>query len=220
MTDDSPRLATIDDDGWALIDAEEKFAARDGLYWIPARWERDHLEEHVPDDGYVKLIFRILDPAEPRAPATERMWVTFGAREGVWYHGHVANQPRTDGRAKEGMAVWFRPEHVIDYAGADGEGQASAGKEVLQCDRHGPSQTCYVCEHIDMASERRGFNTAVNTEEERPDAWCDECNRLLDGMGDWDALGEHHPKIRIVCAGCYDTLRSRHEGPESGSGAT
>jgi hypothetical protein len=220
MTDDSPRLATLDGDGWALVDAEQRLAARDRLYWIPARWERDHLEEHVPADGYVKLIFRIADPAEPGRPATERMWVTLDARDGVWYHGHLANEPQTTGTAREGMAVWFRAEHVIDYAGPDGEGRASAAHDVLQCARHGPSPTCYVCEHIDMASAGRGFNAALNAGDERPDAWCDECDRLLERVGDWEALGDRHPKVQIVCAGCYDSLRARHERPSFDVGAT
>ena len=138
MPESPPRLATLDDDGWTLIDAEERLATRDRLYWIPSRWERDHLDEHVPEGGHVKLIFRIFDPAEPQWPATEWMWVTLGAWADGWYHGHLANEPRTAGSAKEDMPVWFRAEHVIDYAGPGGEGQASAGKDVLQCDRHGP----------------------------------------------------------------------------------
>lgn len=219
MTDDSPRLATLDDDGWALVDAEQRLAARDRLYWIPARSERDHLEEHVPEGGYVKLIFRISDPAEPRYPATERMWVSLISREGDWYHGHLANEPQTTGTALEGMPVWFCAEHVVDYAGPEGEAQASEGKDVLRCERHGPSQTCYVCAHLDMGSDGRGFNTALNAEEERPDAWCDECDRLLEGGDDWDALGDRHPDIRIACAGCYDILRARHERTDSDAGA-
>ncbi len=219
MTDDSPHPATLDDDGWALVDAEAQLAARDRLYWLPPRWERDHLEEHVPDGGYVKLIFRVRDPAEPGSPVTERMWVSLDARERDWYHGHLANDPHTAGTAREGMAVWFRAEHVIDYVGPDGDGKASEGKDVVQCNRHGPSQICYVCEHLDMASSGRGFNTDLKAEEERPDAWCDDCDRLLDGLDDWDAVGDRHPTIVIVCAGCYDILRARHERPESRAGA-
>jgi hypothetical protein len=33
VRDDAPRLATLDDDGWALVDAEHKLAASDQLYW-------------------------------------------------------------------------------------------------------------------------------------------------------------------------------------------
>jgi hypothetical protein len=216
MTDDSPRLATLDDDGWTLVDAEAKLAAGDQLYWLPDRWERDHLEEHVPEGGYVKLVFRILDPAES-GTVVERMWVSLDARQGHWYHGHLANEPRTAGTAQEEMPVWFRAEHVIDYAGPNGEGRASEGEDVLRCAQHGPSNVCYVCEHLDMNTEGRGFNTESNSDQERPDAWCDECARLLEGIDDWASLGDHHPKINLACGGCYDILRARHERPESGT---
>jgi hypothetical protein len=208
-----PRHATLDDDGWILVDAEQGYAARDQIYWLPAQWEREHLEEHVPDGGYVKLIFRIQDPEEPHAPATERMWVIFRGQIDGRYHGHLANTPYTAGTAHEGMPVWFGPEHVIDYASADGENQASARSDVVQCQSHGASEPCYLCEHIEMHSFGRGFNTAVNAESQRPDAWCDACDELLEGVDDWEALGDRHPKIRVVCGGCYDALRERHELP-------
>ena len=128
-----PRVATLDGDGWVLINAEEKLATRDQLYWIPSQWEREHLEDHVPDGGFVKLVFRLLDPQEPTSPATEKMWVVFHGRIDGQYHGHLANTPHTAGSAREGMPVWFGPEHVIDFAGLDGENQASARTEVVQC---------------------------------------------------------------------------------------
>jgi hypothetical protein len=94
---DVPRLATIDDDGWALLNAEERFARGEDLYWIPDRWIREHLEEHVPADGHAKLLFRVMDPTMPNEPAIERMWVTFAGRFGEYYHGHLANEPQTKG---------------------------------------------------------------------------------------------------------------------------
>lgn len=216
--DDAPRLATLDDDGWALVDAEARLAARERLYWLPPRWERDHLEEHVPAGGGVKLIFRVLDTARPADPATERMWVTLAGREGGWYHGHLDNVPHTRGRAVLDMPVWFRAEHVIDYAGPDGEGQASVGQDVLRCCTHGPSTACFVCAHIEPGAPPRGFNTAANAEDDRPDAWCDACDRLLDGVGGWDDV-QPPPEIRLVCGGCYDALRARHERAGPGAGA-
>ena len=37
MTSDEPRLATLDDDGWTLLDAEALYAARESLFWLPMR---------------------------------------------------------------------------------------------------------------------------------------------------------------------------------------
>lgn len=59
-------------------------------------------------------------------PVIERMWVTFCSRDGDVYHGHLANTPHTRSRAQEGMAVWFRAEHVIDYYGDPGELRSDA----------------------------------------------------------------------------------------------
>lgn len=206
----APRLATMDDDGWTLLDAEERLARGDDIYWLPDRWIRDHLDEHVPERGYVKLLFRIFDPAMPDEPMIERMWVTLDARDGELYHGHLANEPQTQGTAREGMAVWYRAEHVIDYAGPNGENQASASAEAVRCGRHGVSERCYVCEHLTPDSEGRGFHCVPDDATLRPDAWCDACQRVFEAAGDWERAGGQEPKIHLVCGGCYDALRDRH----------
>lgn len=199
----------MDDDGWFLQDVEDCLERGDGIYWLPDRWIREHLEEHVPDGGYAKLIFVIRDEDDPGEPGIERMWVTLGGREGEFYHGHVANEPRTRGSVTEGMPVWFRAEHVIDYSDAAGENKASESARTIQCARHGHSHRCYVCEHLTPDSERRGFNTAdPNTS--RPDAWCDRCHEEFIRAGSWEGAPEE-PSIRIVCGGCYDALRKRHQ---------
>ncbi len=205
-----PSLALLDVDGWTLQDAEQRLTQRDGLYWIPDRWVREHLDEHVPEGGYVKLLFRILDEDDPSSPAIERMWVTLAHQDGDWYHGHLANTPRTRGRVVEGTPIWYRAEHVIDYAGPDGENQASESADAVRCRMHGLSERCYVCEHLTPDAEPCGFNTASD-DVLRPDAWCDACQVIVDQAGSWDALGDQHPKIKLVCGGCYDMLKARHE---------
>lgn len=206
---DVPRLATIDDDGWSLQNAEERFERADGLYWLPDRWIREHLEDHVPDGGFTKLLFVIHNVDDPRAPAIERMWVEFSGRDGKFYHGHLANVPYTPGALKEGMPVWFLAEHVIDYAGHDCENRASEQAGALQCARHGASQRCYVCEHLTLESERRGFHTG-DPDTVRADAWCDQCHEVFLRAGEnWEAA-ERELTIHIVCGGCYDSLKQRH----------
>ena len=76
---------------------------------------------------------------------------------------------------------------------------------------HGPGAECFVCAHLVVPGPAQGFNVAHDDLEERPDAWCDACDELLQSAGgDWEALGDRHPEIRVVCAGCYDQLRARH----------
>lgn len=205
-----PRLATMDDDGWTLLNAEERLARAENLYWLPDRWSREHLEEHVPENGHVKLMFLVFDPEHPKEPAIERMWVTLASREGDCYHGHLANAPHTKGKAHEGMAVWFRAEHVIDFAGPNGEAQATETAEAVRCHQHGVSLKCYVCEHLTPDSEGRGFH-AADTEDVRPDAWCDECHQEFMRAESWEAPGTREPTIKLVCGGCYDALKVRHQ---------
>jgi hypothetical protein len=34
---------------------------------------------------------------------------------------------------------------------------------------------------------------------------------LVEKGWDWDALGDRHPKLAILCGGCYDLMRERNE---------
>lgn len=162
----------------------------------------------MPAGGHVKLLFIIHDLDDPSEPAIERMWVSLVSREGEHYHGHLANDPHTRGTARDGMAVWFRAEHVIDYAGPQGEQRASESAEAVRCGQHGLSRKCYVCEHLTPDSADRGFNTA-DPEIHRPDAWCDQCHEMFIRAGSWEAV-EQEPRISLVCGGCYDALKKRH----------
>lgn len=212
MHSEAPRLATLDDDGWTLENGEARYARGDDLYWIPPRWEREHLEDEVEAGLYAKLIFLIqYTTAERRSDVKgERMWVEVMSRAGGLYHGHLTNEPHTKGgTAREGMAVWFRPEHVIDLIRGEGE-PASRQADVVECCTHGLSETCFVCEHL-VGAEGVGFNVADDPERLRPDAWCDACEALLQEAGDWEALGDRHPKLSILCGGCYDRTRERNK---------
>ena len=202
-----PRLATLDDDGWTLENAEHRFARSDDLYWLPSHAERLHLREGFS----AKLIFLIRYRDETGAVRIqgERMWVELTVVDGDFYHGHLDNEPHTKGTAELGMEVWFRAEHVIDFIDLERK-QASERAEVLQCASHGLSMTCYVCEHI-LSGKGVGFNFDTSGEQPRPDAWCDECDRLLDTFGGWDDVPqERHPKIEILCGGCYDAAKLRN----------
>lgn len=133
-----------------------------------------------------------------------------GLREGDFYHGHLANEPyTTEGRAYEGMPVWFRAEHVIDLIQGEGE-PASRSAQTIDCCTHGLSEACLICEHL-LGATGAGFHVADDLKRLRPDAWCDECEKLLQETGDWDLLGDRHPKLSILCGGCYDQIRARNE---------
>jgi hypothetical protein len=202
--------ATLDDQGWMLDNAEDRLAHGDRLFWIPPRWQREHVEPGT----HVKLIFQIAyaTPEGQRTRQGERMWVAVDEQVADgWFRGRLDNDPKTTGgRLSCDDVVWFRAEHIIDLIDAEGN-QASESADVVRCKEHGASETCYVCEHLAFGSGL-GFHQAVDSDQRRPDAWCDACEELrLEGGGDWDTLGDRHPKLSILCGGCYDYARQRNE---------
>ncbi len=215
---DAPVEASLARDGWALDDAEVRLIEGRSAYWLPDRADRIAI---APGD-HAKLIFRIA-PAPDTANGEshcEWMWVAVDAVAEGWWHGTLDNDPKEPGRTHYGMSVWFRPEHVIDILKPDGW-RASEGEGILRCHTHGLSHTSYVCEHLAHGGAGLGFHTAerpwpVNP---RPDAWCDQCQGVLQEVGSWEAAGDRHPKLAILCGGCYDACRRRNSTEGSDQGA-
>jgi hypothetical protein len=57
----------------------------------------------------------------------------------------------------------------------------------------------------------KGWVPLDSGDEERPDAWCAQCDAAwLAGGEDWSSEFEERSRIRLVCSGCYDELRIRH----------
>jgi hypothetical protein len=105
------------------------------------------------------------------------------------------------------MRVWFRPQHVVDVA--RGETLLSESRGVLRCARHGASQATYVCQHLTRGSGL-GFNCAENSENPRPDAWCNACESTRREEGDWNDRSEAAAGVTVMCAGCYDAAEERN----------
>lgn len=205
------RLATLDDDGWTLEDGEGAYSRGDGVYWLPPRADREGLQGRIAEEVHAKLIFLIRYVAEDGQSATrgERMWVRVTGRHGRWYHGHLDNQPVTQGSARDGMAVTFGPEHVIDLVYGDGD-PLSHDPDLVRCGTHGSSDPCFVCVHL-AQGEGLGFHASDDAAVPRPDAWCDACEAILEQFGDWEAAGDQGPEITVLCGGCYDRCRERNQ---------
>ena len=105
-------LADIDRDGWELESAEACVAAYGSEFPIAPRSSRESL---APGDQ-AKLLFLIrTGPGQYEAAEhVERMWVTVTGGDGDEYIGELDNEPRYPGGTYLGMAVRFRPEHVVD----------------------------------------------------------------------------------------------------------
>jgi hypothetical protein len=106
------RLATIEEDGWELSDAEEIATAHPDTFWIPPLETRQQLQP----GQQVKLIFRIatVDEDDVDQIQVERMWVVVTGRLGELYRGELDNQPYCTDEMRPGMPVWFEARHVIN----------------------------------------------------------------------------------------------------------
>jgi hypothetical protein len=95
---------------------------------------------------------------------------------------------------------------------AGGDDIVSEMKDRVECARHGSREATYVCQHL-VSGEGTGFNYAYGDEDPDelwPGAWCDACERVLDAEGEWNARSEAFARIRLLCDGCYQTVRERN----------
>jgi hypothetical protein len=96
------RLASLDVEGWTLLDGEEFAKKSPDTFWIPPLEERQALK----NGNLVKLMFQFEDGAE-------RMWVAVEGCEGPYYRGKLDNNPISS-QLEAGDAVLFEARHVIN----------------------------------------------------------------------------------------------------------
>jgi len=105
---------TIEEDGWALVSAEERAVAFPDTFQIPSRIERQSLS---PGDA-AKLLFDIETREDGRIidRGVDRMWVIVQARTEAGYIGILDNNPGVAENLKlhERALVVFGPEHVAE----------------------------------------------------------------------------------------------------------
>ncbi|WP_215408428.1 hypothetical protein [Vibrio gigantis] len=86
------------------------------------------------------------------------------------------------------------------------------GNRVIKCCVHGEQQETFVCQHIIQTLEdgkARGFWWANDPENERPDAWCTECEHMVQiTNGEWTEESEAFAKVSLLCGACYDKAKS------------
>ena len=81
----------------------------------------------------------------------------------------------------------------------------------VECERHGEQQETFVCQHIVQSlvdGRGRGFFWSTATSEnQRPDAWCSECNHTLELAGEWTPEAERKAGVKLLCGACYDEVK-------------
>jgi hypothetical protein len=83
--------------------------------------------------------------------------------------------------------------------------------EYIECCEHGKQQETYVCQHTVESlkdGQPRGFCWSIEQPENpRPDAWCSECEDLVNKNGEWEGEAEEFSNVKILCGVCYDSVK-------------
>ena len=82
----------------------------------------------------------------------------------------------------------------------------------VECGTHGKSDATFVCQHLHNGSNL-GFNIGYDEEnpyELYPDAWCDECDEVLNSEREWNDKSEKFSGIKLLCSSCYLDVREKN----------
>ena len=84
----------------------------------------------------------------------------------------------------------------------------------IECSVHGEQQATYVCQHLVQSlrtGKRVGFWCAEDNGNPRPDAWCDECEKMVQSTGgEWTDESEAFAGITLLCGACYDRAKANN----------
>ena len=85
----------------------------------------------------------------------------------------------------------------------------------VECCEHGRQQETFVCQHIVQSLKDgipRGFWSAEADENHpRPDSWCNECEKLVTSVGEWNDETETFAGVKLLCGACYDRAKEMNE---------
>lgn len=85
----------------------------------------------------------------------------------------------------------------------------------VECGEHGREQATFVCRHIVQTlrdGEARGFfSSGESPDNPRPDAWCGDCEDLVNRVGEWNDESEAFAGVSLLCGACYDQARAMNE---------
>lgn len=82
----------------------------------------------------------------------------------------------------------------------------------VECGTHGERVATFLCKHL-VESDGRGFNVGYDPENPNdvfPDAWCNECEAVLEREGEWNDTSEKFADIKMLCSSCYQDIRKKN----------
>lgn len=77
------------------------------------------------------------------------------------------------------------------------------------CSTHHKAQTANLCQHL-VNGNNAGFHTAMGEQppyQLYPDAWCDQCQEVLNQQGEWDTVASQFAAFSAHCSQCYYDAR-------------
>jgi len=81
----------------------------------------------------------------------------------------------------------------------------------IDCPEHGEQQETFVCQHLATSLKTKkvvGYFCSTETSDNpRPDAWCIDCEELVQEKGGWDEESEKFAGITLLCGCCYDNAK-------------
>ena len=82
-----------------------------------------------------------------------------------------------------------------------------ATEEIIDCGVHGRQPIAFACAHIAhglLDGTTPGFVIAPEGDESLPNAWCDQCDLMVESLGgDWGGEASERADFKILCAACY-----------------
>ncbi len=100
----------------------------------------------------------------------------------------------------------------------DNETAQKIKDKYVECSEHECRRIAFVCQHLNH-SNKVGFHEAFETyenmnltEDEDLQAWCDACEIVREGEGEWNEKSMAFAEIKLVCELCYFEMKEFNLG--------
>lgn len=93
----------------------------------------------------------------------------------------------------------------------------SENQNKVECCDHGLRNRAYVCQHL-VRSEFKGFWEPFDSDSTKTynndelNAWCDECDIILNEQGEWNDISEAFAGIKLICDVCFFGMKDLNSG--------